>query len=101
MIEYSRQHRALVELDRLVAGCGDASDRARFRNYEAPRAPMTNAIGVAKTTIQNRFVVSGAPQAPLQTTLGFVPLPVLLPLRQLCGTAATCLISTPSPIANN
>ena len=36
---------------------------------------MTNAIGVAKTTIANRPIVSGAAQAPSQTTLGFVPLP--------------------------
>ena len=37
-----------------IAGCGDASDGARFRNYEAPRILMTNAIGVAKTTNANR-----------------------------------------------
>ena len=37
-----------------VAGCSDASDRARFRNYAASRIIMTNAIGVAKTAIANR-----------------------------------------------
>ena len=37
-----------------IAGCGDASDRARFRNYAALRIIMTNAIGVAKTAIANR-----------------------------------------------
>ena len=34
-----------------IAGYGDASDRARFRNYAAPRTPMTNAIGVAETSL--------------------------------------------------
>ena len=47
-----------------IAGCGDASDRARFRNYAASRIPMTNAIGVAKTIIANRPIASDAPQAP-------------------------------------
>ena len=32
-----------------IAGCGDASDKARFHNYAAPRILMTHAIGVAKT----------------------------------------------------
>ena len=58
-----------------IAGCGSASDRARFRNYAASRILMTNAIGVAKTIITNRPIASDAPQAHSQTTLGFVPLP--------------------------
>ena len=41
-----------------IAGCGDAPDRARFRNYAASRIPMTNAIGVAKTAIANRPIAS-------------------------------------------
>ena len=41
----------------------------------ASRILMTNAIGVAKTTIANRPIASDAPQAHSQTTLGFVPLP--------------------------
>ena len=56
------------------AGSGEASDRARFRNYAASNTSMTNAIGVTKTTIANRLVASDAPQAPSQATLGFVPL---------------------------
>ena len=62
-----------------IAGCGGNSDRARFRSYAASRILMTNAIGVAKTTIASRPIASHAPQAPSQATLGFVPLP---PRRQ-------------------
>ena len=61
-----------------IAGCGDASDRARSRNYAASRTPITNAIGVAKAIIANRPVASDAPQAPSQATLRFVP-------RYVCG----------------
>ena len=49
-----------------IAGCGDAPDRAHFRNYAASRILMTNAIAVAKTIIANRPIVSDAPQAPSQ-----------------------------------
>ena len=47
-----------------ITGSGDASDRARFRNYAAPRTLMTNAIAVAKTIIANRLIGSDASQAP-------------------------------------
>ena len=47
-----------------IAGCGDASDRARFRNYAASRIPMTNTLRVAKTTIANRPIASDATDAP-------------------------------------
>ena len=46
------------------------------RHYAAPRILIANAIGVAKTIIANRPVATDAPQAPLQATPGFVPLPL-------------------------
>ena len=77
-----------------IAGCGDASDRARFRNYyAASRILMTNAIGVAKTIISNRPIASDAPQAPSQATLGFVPLPP--PRQYRCNTPHSPIFPLP------
>ena len=76
-----------------IAGCGDASDRARFRNYAASRILMTNAIGVAKTIIANRPIASDAPQAPSQATLGFVPLPP--PRQYRCNTPHSPILPLP------